>query len=284
MNSKEDPPGKETYQEGIAREVRWLIAHVVRCFPCLESQEAIYDFTKGVSSVLIKTVIAEREQLAKRVKNPERLNNPLLRAKRLVRDYYLRDVRDHTDDPVAARIPRWIKEMKTLPVYKGKLAAPHPALLAIEYDSLHGLCTHIKQEIGFDHWKELAQKLPQEASVPLSIPFPLWSKGQYMEVYIPDNATPEDAALRILSEGTNLSPGRLRKLVQTGHRLFPATALTTIERAWKKAPIDPKLGITRVPSEDNEENRKETAIEDYLSEFAEHGHGVTVKDLFEGLI
>ncbi len=80
MNSKEDPPGKETYQEDIAREVRWLIARVVRCFPCLESQEAVQDFTESVSSALIKTVIAEREQLAKRVRDPERLNNPLLRA------------------------------------------------------------------------------------------------------------------------------------------------------------------------------------------------------------
>ena len=106
----------------------------------------------------------------------------------------------------------------------------------------------------------------------------------HREVYITDDATSEEAAYRILSDRTKLSPERLRKLVQEGRRVFPPAALTAIERAWRRAPIDPKLNIIRAASEDNEETMKDAAIEDYLSEFAEHGHGVAVKDLFEGLI
>ncbi len=283
MKSKEDPPGKETYQEDIARVVRWLISRVVRTFPCLESLDAVRVFTESVSDVLIKTVIAERVQLAKRVGDPDRLNNPLLRAMRSVRDYHLRDIRDHTDDPIAARTPRWIEEMRTLPVYKGKLDAPHPALLAVEYDLLHRLCVYIEREIGFDRWGELAQELPQEASIPLSLPLPLWPKGEYREIYIPDNAMPEEAALRILSDKTNLSRERLRKLIQQGRRAFSPATLTAIERAWRKASIDPKLNIVRASSEDDEETLKAAAIENYLSECAEHEDGVTVKDVFEGL-
>ena len=276
MNSKEDPPGKETYQEDIAREVRRLIARVVRAFPCRESLEAVHDFTEDVSSGLIKTVITAREQLAKRVRNPERLNNPLLRGMRLVRDYYLMDVRDHIDDFVAARIPRWIKEVKTLPVYKGKLDAPHPALLTIDYDLLHGLCIYINQEIGFDRWKELAKELPQEASVPLSIPLSFWPKGEYVGVYIPDNATPEEAAYRILSDRKKLSPARLKKLVAECHKFYPGKVLDVIQQQWVKAYIDPKLNVIRTPLESEKEE-----IDVELPEPGEsEKHGITVKDLF----
>ena len=162
--------------------------------------------------------------------------------------------------------------MKQLPHYK-KLDAPHPAFLAMDYDMLRRAFDHIKQEIGFNRWKELARELPQEASTSLSIPFHFWLMGQYTEVDIPDNATPEQAAYLALSAETKISPARLRKLVAKGHKVFPEKNLQIIQQRWEKAYIDPKLNIIRVPLE----NEKEEIVLD-LSEVDEDGN--TVKDLF----
>lgn len=246
-----------------------LLRSVVVTFPRLESLEAVRGFVYGVGKTITETVVAEKERLAKRTKNPKRLGIPLLRAIRHVRDYYLTDVRDHPDDQLLDRTPRWAREMKTLPAYQGsKLDAPSPVTLTWEYEFLRGLCAYIKSEMGFERWKDLAQELPQDPQTPLSIPIPFWPKGEYLEVNIPDNATPEEAAFLILSAKMKLSSDRLRKLVQEGRRLFPQAALKAIERLWEKAYINPKLGIIRVPTKD----QKDELVLD-LSE-------LTIKNLF----
>jgi hypothetical protein len=202
------------------------------------------------------TVALERQKLAKRTKDARRLETPLLRAHRQVLDYYIADIHENPADSVMYRIPRWGKKVKTLPVYRGKIDAPQPVLLAWDYDYLLRLCDFIHKEMGdFSRWQELAAKLkfPQEHSTKPAIPVPWWPKGEYLEIYVPNDATPSEAAYLILSTKTRLSVERLRKLVQKGHRLFPAAVLEKVQQRWEKAFIDRKLGIIRVPLEDGSE-------------------------------
>jgi len=152
--------------------------YVVLAFPKLELLEAVRGFVWVVGKVLTETVVAEKARLAKRIKDPKRLETPLPRAIRHVRDYYVTDVRDHPDDLVAGRIARWTDKMKQLPQYK-KLDAPHPAFLALEYDMLRGVFDHIKQETGFERWEELAREFPQEDPSQPTIPIPFWPDSSF---------------------------------------------------------------------------------------------------------
>ena len=239
------------YPPDLVYRIFKLLRRIVLAFPMLESREAVNGFVWVVGKIQTETVALEREKLAKRTKDAGRLETPLLRARRQVVDYYIADVHENPDDSVMDRIPRWGKKVKTLPVYRGKIDAPQPVLLAWDYDFLLRLCDFIHKEMGdFSRWQELAAKFPQEHSTKPAIPVPSWLKGEYLEVYVPDNATPSEAAYLILSDKTGLSVERLRKLVQEGHRLFPAAVLEKVQQRWEKAFIDPKLGIIRVPLED----------------------------------
>jgi hypothetical protein len=244
------------YPSDIVYPIFRLLRRVVLAFPKLESEKAVYGFIWLVGKIQTETVAAEKQKLAKRNKSTKRLETPLLRAYRQIIEYYFVDVQKYPDDPVENRIPRWGNEVKTLSVYKGKIDAPQPILLAWEYDLLLRLCDFIHKEMGdFSRWQELAAKLkfPQEHSTKPAIPVPWWPKGEYLEIYVPNDATPSEAAYLILSTKTRLSVERLRKLVQKGHRLFPAAVLEKVQQRWEKAFIDRKLGIIRVPLEDGSE-------------------------------
>src|SRR5262245_22804678 len=162
-------------------------------FPVRESEEAINAFVWVVGKQQTETVAEERAAIATRNRSPERLQTPVLRALRQTRDYYFEDVRKNPNDNVAQRIPRWGKEVQTLPVYKGKIDIPHPVALAWEYESLKEVCELIKKEEGFSGWTRFAQRIGDGQSD--HIPFLLWSKDDPpIEVDVPEDATPSEAA------------------------------------------------------------------------------------------
>src|SRR5262245_58513509 len=244
------------YPSDLVYPIFGLLGRIVLAFPMLESSEAVNGFIWIVGKNQTETVAAETQKLAKRTRDATRLQTPLLRAYRQVLDYYIADVRKDPDDSIEKRIPRWGKKVKTLPIFRGKIDAPQPVLLAWEYDLLLHLCKYIDEEVGLDRWEELANKLRQERSTQPAVPVSWWNKRdklEYLEVNIPDNATPSQAAYLILATKTRLSVERLRKLVQEGHRLFAAAVLEKVQRRWEKARVDPELGILRIPLEDEKD-------------------------------
>lgn len=247
-----------------------LLRRVVMAFPVLESREAVDAFVWVVGKLQTETVASEQKLLATRNRNPERLQNPVLRALRHIRDYYFLDVRNHPNDTVARRIPRWGKEVQTLPVYKGKIDTPHPVTLAWEYDSLHKLCDRIRKEVGFSGWTKFAEQISGG-----QVTFPLWPKGTTITVDVPEDAPAQEAALAFLRARTELSRERLRKLIQTGNRSFPKQVVMLLQERWERAYIDPKLGIFRVPGL---VDREEGSLFD-LEESQEFG-GFQVEHLF----
>jgi len=153
------------YPPDLVYRIFKLLRRIVLAFPILESREAMDGFVWVVGKIQTETVALERQKLAKRTKDARRLETPLLRAYRQIIEYYFVDVQKYPDDPVENRITRWGNEVKTLPVYRGKIDAPHPILLAWEYDLLLRLCNFIHKEMGdFSRWQELAAKFPQEDS------------------------------------------------------------------------------------------------------------------------
>jgi hypothetical protein len=264
---------RQLHSPEIVYPIFGFLRRVVFAFPVLESREAIDAFVWVVGKLQTETVTKERDSLTARSSDPKRLQTPVLRALRHIRDYYFDDVRDGPNDAVVQRIPRWGKEVQTLPVYKGKIDVPHPAALAWDYDFLHGVCKHVNEEIGLNDWKKYAEQFPQHDPVHPAIPYPLWDKGERVTVNVPDDATPSEAAYGLLSAKTGLSRERLRKLIQEGHNSFPEQVVTTLQQRWEKAYIDPKLGIIRVPLDD-EKDGPEFDLHEELS------FGFSVETLF----
>ena len=126
-----------------------LLKRVALCFPVLESEEAINAFVWVVGKLQTQTVAREQAAVTTRNRSSKRLQTPVLRALRHTRDFYFTDVRQNPNDDVAQRIPRWGKEVQTLPVYKGKIDTPHPVTLAWEYDSLKRCAVLSRKRLDF---------------------------------------------------------------------------------------------------------------------------------------
>jgi hypothetical protein len=114
------------YPREIVYPIFRLLERVALYFPILESQEAIDAFFWIVGRLQTQTVAKEQAAVTARNRSPKRLQTPVLRALRHTRDFYFKDVRQNFNDDVMQRIPRWGKEVQTLPVYKGKIDTPHP--------------------------------------------------------------------------------------------------------------------------------------------------------------
>jgi hypothetical protein len=249
------------YPREIVYPIFRLLERVALYFPILESQEAIDAFVWIVGRLQTQTVAKEQAAVTARNRSPKRLQTPVLRALRHTRDFYFKDVRQNFNDDVMQRIPRWGKEVQTLPVYKGKIDTPHPVTLAWEYDSIRRACDLIKKEVGFSGWTKFAEQIRDGLGG--QVVFPLWPKGTTIAVDVPEIATAVEAALTFLGARTGLSGERLRKLIQEGNRFFPEQATMMLQERWEKAYINPKLGIlraVRLP----EENATEFDIEEAL--------------------
>ena len=192
---------------------------MVLCFQ-FESEEAISAFVWVVGKHQTQTVAKEQASIATRSRSSERLKLPVLRALRQTRHFYFDDVRDHANDDVAQRIPRWGKEVQTLRCF-GKIDTPHPVTVAWEYDSIKNVCELVRQEAGFSGWTKFAkEKISCGQSG--TIPFLLWPRGEEpITIDVPENATAEQAAYAFLHKTTKLSVDHLKKLIYQGNRFFP---------------------------------------------------------------
>jgi hypothetical protein len=218
-----------------------LLKRVVLCFPVLESEEATNAFVWVVGKHQTEAVAKEQDAIATRNRSPERLQTPMLRALRQTRDFYFDDVRDHPNDDVAQRIPRWGKEVQTLPVYR-KIDIPHPVMVAWEYNYLKKTCDVVKKEAGFSGWTEFAAET-EESKGPTwqsgQIPFRSWSEDDPpVSIDVPDDANPSEAALAFLSKRTGLSVAHLDKLIDRGNRFFPKELSTMLLGRWEAVARD----------------------------------------------
>ena len=221
----------QAYPREIVYPIFGLLKCVALCFPVVESQDAINAFVWIVGRHQTETVVKEQASIAQRSRSPERLKLPVIRALRQTRDFYFEDVHQNLDDHVVQRIPRWGKEVQTLPVYS-KLNTPHPVMLAWEYESLLGLCTLVEEEQGFCGWAEFAKQYGDKDAL---LPFPLWPDGTVVGIIgqLPENATPNQVALALLSVRTRRSIEHLRDLIYEGNRFFSQEVSTMLRDRWK---------------------------------------------------